>query len=441
MSLIDATALAAARAFVIAGCAVGMGFWLLPRIRALSPMASRWAFGLGAIAYFTPTMLAGYGWLPTVVRWPAGSFARECFYGLAVFIRLAPIATLALWLACTGPSAAAEHAWRLARGRGKRFWWREAGLALWVSAGLVFLFAFQEFDLATSWGMRSWTVSLFDAQIGGLAVSESLRLATLPLAVELTVIVLLLLPAQKLRPEGLQQSARVISSPVRAVFLSSLAFAFFVLIPASAVFRLGADGFRAWMETPSMLREITHAFLSAGIAAVLAWAISGAAARWWRALLVLPGLLGPLVLALAVLALLQWFPAAADTVVPWLFALVLHLLPMALLLRLLLEQHIDRAALHSAKLSSARAVEWSLWRERAFAAGLLLFCAGYADFTISTLLAPPQFSTVFPRVFNLMHYGQSAVLSFAVLLAVLAPLAAAGAMFFLLRFYGRRCLR
>jgi ABC-type spermidine/putrescine transport system permease subunit II len=70
-----------------------------------------------------------------------------------------------------------------------------------------------------------------------------------------------------------------------------------------------------------------------------------------------------------------------------------------------------------------------------------LFCVGHGDFTISTLLAPPQFPTIFARIFNLMHYGQSAVLSFAVFLAVFAPLATAALTLLLLRRYARRRVR
>jgi iron(III) transport system permease protein len=438
MSLVDATVAAALRALVVASIAVALAYWLLPRLRGMPAKLGWSVFAAGGLAYFTPTMLAGYGWLPTVTQWPAGSVARESFYAGALLIRLAPIGALALWLARPGPDPAAQHVWKLAHCRSWKFWWRETGAAPWLSGGLVFLLAFQEFDLATSWGIRSWTVSLFDAQIGGLATRDSLRLCLVPLTVELAVILPLLMLTRRARRQGLLEQERT-AAPAPAVLVYAVAaLTFFVVMPAVMVFRLGADGFRAWIESPSMLREVGHAFVSGGIAATLAWLIAGTRAAWLRALLAMPGLLGPLVLGLAVLGALQWGPAAADTVLPWLFALTLQLLPMALLLRLLLERGIDRASLHAARLAGARGVEWTLWKERAVAAGLLLFCLGYGDFTISTLLAPPQFSTIFPRVFNLMHYGQSAVLSFSVLVAVLAPLAIAAVALLLLRLYVRR---
>ena len=60
---------------------------------------------------------------------------------------------------------------------------------------------------------------------------------------------------------------------------------------------------------------------------------------------------------------------------------------------------------------------------------------------MATLLAPPQFPTIFPRVFNLMHYGQSSVLSFTVLVAIVTPVACAALTLLLLRRYVRHRAR
>jgi ABC-type Fe3+ transport system permease subunit len=128
-------------------------------------------------------------------------------------------------------------------------------------------------------------------------------------------------------------------------------------------------------------------------------------------------------------------------VLPWVIALTLQLFPVALLLRLLLRERTSLAALHTARLTGARSVEWALVREPSIGAVLLLFCMAYGDFTISALLAPPQFTTVFVRVFNLMHYGQSAVLSVTVLFAVAVPLVGLGLTRLLLRLYVRGCVR
>jgi ABC-type Fe3+ transport system permease subunit len=86
-------------------------------------------------------------------------------------------------------------------------------------------------------------------------------------------------------------------------------------------------------------------------------------------------------------------------------------------------------------------VQWSLSHAPACGAWALLFGVAYGDFTAGTLLAPPQFTPVFARILNLMHYGQSAVLSASVFVAVMVPLAGLWLTRFLLRAYLRCCVR
>ncbi|MEO6788324.1 MAG: hypothetical protein ABI318_19550, partial [Chthoniobacteraceae bacterium] len=148
MSLVTPTALAAARACIIAGLAVFSALAALPWLRALSPLALRSTFAATALVFFTPAMLAGYGWLPTITRWPPGSVAREIFYCAMLWLRFMPLASLALWFANPGPDATAAHCARMA-GCATLCWrLRELGAAPWFAAGIVFLLAFQEFDLA-----------------------------------------------------------------------------------------------------------------------------------------------------------------------------------------------------------------------------------------------------------------------------------------------------
>ena len=48
----------------------------------------------------------------------------------------------------------------------------------------MFLLAFGEFEIASMWGVKTWTVTLFDAQAGGLPIWDSLKLAAAPLICE-----------------------------------------------------------------------------------------------------------------------------------------------------------------------------------------------------------------------------------------------------------------
>jgi hypothetical protein len=141
--------------------------------------------------------------------------------------------------------------------------------------------------------------------------------------------------------------------------------------------------------------------------------------------LVLPGLLGALVLALLVVGLFQ-LPGLRwlyDTPVPLVAGLVLLLAPLALLLRWLVRATEHGSALHLARMAKDRELIWELSTKRKFWVVVLLFCWGYFDLTASAILAPVGMTPVFVRLHNLMHYGQSAVLSAMVLAAFAVPVA------------------
>ena len=90
-------------------------------------------------------------------------------------------------------SREAGHAFSLlgkSRWQSWKFRIRGAGRAPWLAAGLVFLLAFCDFEMASLWNLKTWTVSLFDAQAGGLAIRESLRLAASPLGAQIAALAL-----------------------------------------------------------------------------------------------------------------------------------------------------------------------------------------------------------------------------------------------------------
>ena len=215
----------------------------------------------------------------------------------------------------------------------------------------------------------------------------------------------------------------------------------FIVVPAWFLFALGFDGFGAWIENPSFAREMANSLVLASICTLLAWLLSAFAERRAALVLAVPGLLGPLLPSLLLLAAAQPFDVIARTALPLVIALVLQLLPLALLLRTLLRLGADPIALHIARSSGAHAAKWTLSRGPAAGAVLLLFGVAYGDFTIGALLAPPQFTTVFARIFNLMHYGQNALLYASVFIAVATPLLCLWLTRRLLRLYVARRVR
>jgi ABC-type Fe3+ transport system permease subunit len=140
------------------------------------------------------------------------------------------------------------------------------------------------------------------------------------------------------------------------------------------------------------------------------------------------GLLGPLALSLTVLAAVQLpgLLSFRDTPVPLVLTLALVLLPLALVLKRVLELAGYQSSLHLAALIQksrpARELTWRLSTSGKFWAVVLLFIWAYWDLTCSAILAPIGMTPVSVRLYNLMHYGQIAVLSAMTCATFAAPI-------------------
>src|ERR1039458_3087721 len=139
--------------------------------------------------YFTPVLLTGYGYANfslSLIRHPA---INTLFYSALVWWKFTPIAAVILHFTPAPISAEAIHCRRLTSA-GSRFGdWTfliRAGCARGPVAAfaVVFLCAFAEFEMASLMVVKSWTVTLFDAPAGGLALSESLCRTLGPLLCE-----------------------------------------------------------------------------------------------------------------------------------------------------------------------------------------------------------------------------------------------------------------
>ena len=140
-----------------------------------------------------------------------------------------------------------------------------------------------------------------------------------------------------------------------------------------------------------------------------------------------PGLSGPLVLGLSLVYVFQLpvLYVMYDTSLPWLAGLILFLIPRAVILLLLWKATGMRESHHVASLMldsprtrqqhQARELIWQTgWAGHFWALVLLCYWA-YADLTAAAILAPSGIVSAPVRLYNLMHYGQSAVLSAMVL--------------------------
>ena len=385
------------------------------------------------------------------------AFGRDQFYCLLVWLRYSPLALLVVWLTPPAFSPEAMHCFRHAHPlplwRRAMLELREWGRGLWLGMALVFLLAFQEFELATTWNMRAWPVALFDAQAGGLALIESLRLAAPPFLIQVLLIVIL---AWLVRRGGQANDSREFSSGQTAICpRTSIGLAVFLFSAVVGFLSLCAAPSAAigWLASVVIFHNHADSLIGApwqqiwnglGIAAAataFAWLCAGwigdrRSPRW---LLALPGLFGPMLCGLLLVALMQVPPLhlLRDTILPPVFGLMLVLLPFSLLLRLGIETTRDRAALHVARGVGAPRAKWQLAGWPQVCAVVLLFCFGYGDFTINSLLAPPQFTSASARLLNLLHYGRSSALMVMFTLSFAVPLAVALLTALFVRFYPR----
>jgi ABC-type Fe3+ transport system permease subunit len=212
--------------------------------------------------------------------------------------------------------------------------------------------------------------------------------------------------------------------PAASLLYTVGAAAIVSIIPVFIVAAQAVSGIRNMIENFVLGGELGASVVFAVVAAIAALGVAAMVRHSSRMALLLaaPGLLGPLVVALLVLALFQapLLRAFYDTPLPLAVALTVLLLPLAVLLAALWWQ--PTPALHIARQLGSRRVLWDLEaRPRAIAAGLL-FCWAYFDFTASSILAPTGFTPVFARLHNLAHYGQTAVLSAMMLAAFATPI-------------------
>jgi ABC-type Fe3+ transport system permease subunit len=395
--------------------------------------------------YFTPVLLTGYAYANfslSLIHHPA---INTIFYSALLWWKFTPIAAVILYFTPAPISAEAIHCRRLTSA-GSRFGdWTfliRAGCAGGPVAAfaVVFLFAFAEFEMASLMVVKSWTVALFDAHAGGLALSESLCRTLGPLLCEAIAIATAFVVLGRRQVIPTRRIEGNCASRWFAWCHLVIAFVLVLVIPAAMVLWGTIRGFGLLMENFVLSREILASLLFAIGASTLAglavfWL--GAAARgrsigsiFCKVILaaaVFAGLLGSLVLSLTVLAAVQLpgLISLRDTPVPLIFTLGLVLLPMALVLKRVLELTAHQSALHLTTLmQKSRAVcelTWKLSTSGKFWVMVLLFVWAYWDLMASSILAPIGMTPVTVRLYNLMHYGQIAALSAMTCAAFAAP--------------------
>ncbi len=261
-------------------------------------------------------------------------------------------------------------------------------------------------------------------------------------------------------------TAPAVAAPVTTEWLRASAWvlllvgsAALVIFPLMSVVLQASAGLHVALgQAGNLRRELLASLVFALGASACAWIIAGMVLSALQAprrlpglrlaavALLVPGLCGSLVVGLAGLALCQLplLRALADTPLPLVTALVLLVLPYALMLRWMSAAAPEAAAWHLAGLleagpadrgRAARAVRWQLAGRRQWWAVTLLFLWAYCDLAASAILHPVDMTPVLVRLYNLMHYGQSTALAVQVAMTLLVPLLTIALVHAALRLY------
>jgi ABC-type Fe3+ transport system permease subunit len=439
------------RSLIIGGIAVSVARPLCALL--IDPRLSRrrLAWVLLLAPYFTPTLLTGYAYANFSLSLIHHPVINLLFYSMLVGLKFTPIAGVIFHFTPAPISAEAIHCRGLMTGslstfRSKLDHWiflLKAGCARGPLAAfaVVFLCAFAEFEMASLMGVKTWTVLLFDANAGGGALSESLQRMLGPLLCEAAAVATVVIVLGRHRIKPAPRRATSTGTSWFAWFYLIMAFVFVQGIPAAMVLWGTVRGFRLLFDNFVLSREIISSLLFASGATLLAsvavfWLGRPAnhrgpgsiIAKTILAIGVCIGLLGPLLLSLAILAAMQLpgLLSLRNTPVPLVITLALGLLPLAFVLKRVLDLAGHRSSLHLARLmpksAPARELKWRLSTSGKFWIVLLLFVLAYWDLTASAILAPIGMTPVTVRLYNLMHYGQIAALSAMTCATFAAPI-------------------
>lgn len=419
------TTMAMGRALFIALLAISVSAHLSHWLTVQQGRRRVFAWALTLAPFFTPPLLVSYAYSRFAMALLVSAWGHEALYIGVLALKLIPVAVV---LRVLLPPALSSEAWHAYRMLMPAPWWktalfrlRAAGHGPWIVGGLVFLLAFTDFELASLWSIKTWTMAVFDAQVGGYALGATLHLAAWPFGIQLCVLTAIALSRREM--PGVHEDSD--SYPGLAGWIYPAASATIVcLIPLVIVAGQAVMGIPSLWENFVLGRELGASVVFALIAAAAATGIAAFARKSsaMSLLFVAPGLFGALIVSLLLLALFQLplLRALYDTPLPLGLALTLLLLPLALLLGALWLR--PSPALHIARQVGNRRLVWELFtRPRVIASGIL-FCWAYFDFTASSILAPTGFTPVFVRLHNLAHYGQTAVLSAMMLAAFAAPI-------------------
>lgn len=443
-----------------------LGTWLAVQIvRSVDGLQQRVkiiAWSLMLLPFFVPSLVTGYCYRDTSMSLVHSPWMRELLYGVIVCAQSVPVAVVMLKFSST-PSASETAVFlsqrlqlpRLQRGLVQL---RSARQYEFAACSLLTLLAFQEADLAALMQASGWSEWMFTKHAAGLALSETVRLSLMAIAVQLPFVVpVVLWLGQDNAPVAAVSRMRS-QSAVRAgvaVLWVMLSVVVVVVFPGWQLVRGVWIGSGSLFEQPSLPREIGDALVIAGSTTLASLGLGLAVLKGRTRLshgvrsgvfllLLVPGLLGNLALGLVVSGIFQTslLRGAYDSPVPLILAEVMYILPRTLILLHCLHRlglptanHVigllERSPRSELRGTTAE-LRWQLSGRLRFAAVAIVGFWAYFEVMLPSLLAMPGLAPVGLVLYNHLHYGRITALGAKLALALCIPVSLA-VLFLLLR--------
>lgn len=455
----------AIRALLIALLATPIALLLTRQLRAMNQCGLKY-FNLSLILvpFLAPALVVGFSWslysyrLANLFRPYTDSgatmklvdqLANEFVYGLLLIFHIVPVAAIIGYLLPrSGSAPSADHCTHLLRNRLSLLQRIKLnGMPRLPHQCIVFctlwVLAFIDIDLAALMNVKTWSLWLFDQQVGGLALALSIQYALVAATPILGVILIAVLIYKRSTFLSMQSNVMVRSeskrSTVFAVVYLSIAILLTAIIPLYILLAQALNGgFAILLDHPSFFGELANSAMYAFIACALSFAASLFLYRLQQPALtfacLVPGLISGLILALTLKSLLISLNlhSVLSTPFPLIIALSLLLLPTAIIFNWIYINNRPSTSLHLGQLlqssphpsiqsSASHLVRAMLIPGRVLSL-IILFWLGFMELSCSALLHPAGSMPVVARLHNLMHYGHSQVLSAMIIITLAIPL-------------------